>query len=117
MAYSPYKMKGPSLYRNSSPAKITDAEKRTNLLKAVPNKEAYDKLSEENKRSFDEKAVEVGLPTKKVSKKELKNKKKSPAKIWGMIAKPVLGAAAGLMDKSIEEDEKAKQQLEDQKKK
>ena len=36
-----------------------------NLLKAVPNKEAYNKLSDANKRGFDKAAKRAGLPTKK----------------------------------------------------
>ena len=48
-----------------SPAKITDAEKQANLLKAVPNKEAYDKLSDADKEGFDATGAKVGLPTKK----------------------------------------------------
>jgi len=64
----PFKMKGSSFYGhgNSSPAKITDEEKQANLLKAVPNKEAYDKLSDEDKKGFDAAGKKVGLPTKEV---------------------------------------------------
>ena len=36
-----------------------------NLLKAVPNKEAYNKLSNQDKKGFDKAAKEAGLPTKK----------------------------------------------------
>ena len=65
----PFKMKGSSFYGhgNSSPAKITDEEKQANLLKAVPNKEAYDKLSDADKEGFDATGAKVGLPTKEVS--------------------------------------------------
>jgi len=35
-----------------------------NLLKAVPNKEAYNKLSNQDKKGFDKAAKEAGLPTK-----------------------------------------------------
>ena len=45
----PFKMKGYS-YPGTSPVKLTDKEKRANLLKAVPNKELYDKLSDEDKK-------------------------------------------------------------------
>ena len=38
-----------------------------NLLKAVPNKEAYNKLSNQDKKGFDKAAKEAGLPTKKAS--------------------------------------------------
>ena len=46
---------------------------RKNLLKAVPNKKAYDKLSDENKKGFDIAAKKAGLPTK--SNSGLKQKK------------------------------------------
>ena len=39
-----------------------------NLLKVVPNKEAYDKLSKEDKEGFDLAAKEYGLPHKKHKK-------------------------------------------------
>jgi hypothetical protein len=48
----------------ASPVKLTDAEKRANLLKAVPNKEAYDKLSDADKKGFNATGAKVGLPTK-----------------------------------------------------
>ena len=72
--YSPYKMKGPSLY--NSPMKSKTGAK--NLLKAVPNEKAYNKLSDENKKGFDKAAKKAGLPTKK-----------SPAKKEGKITKNV----------------------------
>ena len=50
-----------------SPAKKANYSKEAkNLLKAVPNKEAYDKLSDENKKRFDIAAKKAGLPTMKV---------------------------------------------------
>ena len=64
---APYKMKGFSGYGNS-PMKnkdLTKAEKQANLLKAVPNKEAYDKLSDIDKKGFDKAGKEAGLPQKK----------------------------------------------------
>ena len=66
MSDTPFKMKGSSLYGygNSSPAKATNEEKQANLLKAVPNKEAYDKLSDIDKKNFDATGAKVGLPTK-----------------------------------------------------
>ena len=67
MAKTPYKMKGFSGYGNS-PMKnknLTKAEKRANLLKAVPNEEAYNKLSEPDKKGFDKAGKEAGLPQKK----------------------------------------------------
>tara|TARA_R100000935_G_C2755790_1_gene131556 strand:+ start:48 stop:548 length:501 start_codon:yes stop_codon:yes gene_type:complete len=44
-----------------SPAK-SDAAK--NLLKAVPNAESYNKLSDEDKKGFDKAGKKAGLPTK-----------------------------------------------------
>ena len=41
-----------------------------NLLKAVPDKAAYDKLSDTNKKGFDKAAKEAGLPTKKSPAKQ-----------------------------------------------
>ena len=62
---------------NKSPFKAmggsaaTDEQKRKNLLKAVPNEEAFNKLSKVDQAGFTKKAKEVGLPMKP---------KKSPAK-------------------------------------
>ena len=82
MGKSPYKMKGSPMARNfgigASPMKsneTTRAEKKANLLKAVPNKEAYDKLSATDKKGFDEAGKKAGLP-----------QKKSPTKILGLTA-------------------------------
>ena len=64
---TPYKMKGFSGYGNS-PMKtneVTNAEKRANLLKVVPNQEAYDKLSDRDKKGFDKAGRAAGLPQKK----------------------------------------------------
>ena len=64
---TPFKMKGFSGYGNS-PMKnknVSKAEKRANLLKAVPNEEAYNKLSEPDKKGFDKASKEAGLPQKK----------------------------------------------------
>ena len=64
---TPYKMKGFSGYGNS-PMKtneVTNAEKRANLLKVVPNQEAYDKLSEADKKGFDKAGRAAGLPQKR----------------------------------------------------
>ena len=49
-----------------SPAKETSKAAK-NLLKAVPNKEAYDRLSFENKKGFNKAAKKAGLPTKNVA--------------------------------------------------
>jgi len=60
---SSFKMKGFGGYGNS-PMKAKESPSE-NLLKAVPNKKAYDKLSDENKKGFDKAAKKAGLPTKK----------------------------------------------------
>tara|TARA_R110000765_G_scaffold121343_1_gene217475 strand:- start:36 stop:827 length:792 start_codon:yes stop_codon:yes gene_type:complete len=48
---------------------ISKAEKRANLLKAVPNQEAYDKLSDIDKKGFDKAGKAAGLPQKRPKKK------------------------------------------------
>tara|TARA_R100001163_G_C4992632_1_gene144662 strand:+ start:432 stop:803 length:372 start_codon:yes stop_codon:yes gene_type:complete len=48
-----------------------------NLLKAVPNKKAYEKLSPEDKKGFNKAAKKAGLPTKNVA--SALKLKKSPA--------------------------------------
>ena len=62
----PFKMKGYS-YPGTSPAKDKGnySKGAQNLLKAVPNKEAYDKLSDVDKDGFDAASKKAGLPTKK----------------------------------------------------
>ena len=62
---SSFKMKGFKGFGDSPLKAKSDAAK--NLLKAVPNKEAYNKLSEENRVGFDQAAKKAGLPTKKSS--------------------------------------------------
>jgi len=47
-----------------SPVKATSKAAK-NLLKAVPNKKAYNKLSDVDKKGFDKAAKKAGLPTKK----------------------------------------------------
>jgi len=59
-----YKMKGFSGFGNSP---VLQTKEGKNLLKAVPNKEAYNKLSDQDKKGFDKAAKEAGLPTKKAS--------------------------------------------------
>ena len=49
-----------------SPTRATSKAAK-NLLKAVPNKEAYNKLSAEDKRGFDKAAKKAGLPTKNIA--------------------------------------------------
>ena len=68
----PFKMKGYS-YPGTSPIKKTEANqdyRKSNLLKAVPNQEAYDKLSDINKKGFDTAAKEAGFPMKKSPAKQ-----------------------------------------------
>jgi len=43
------------------------SEGAKNLLKAVPNKEAYDRLSDVNKKGFDKAAKDAGLPMERKS--------------------------------------------------
>ena len=61
---SVYKMTGFSGFGNSP---VLQTKEGKNLLKAVPNKEAYNKLSNQDKKGFDKAAKEAGLPTKKAS--------------------------------------------------
>ena len=60
-----------------SPAKATSKAAK-NLLKAVPNKKAYDKLSDIDKKGFDKAARKAGLPTKKSPTKKGKKSKLPP---------------------------------------
>ena len=55
----------------------TRSEAAKNLLKAVPNKKAYEKLSTEDKKGFNKAAKKAGLPTKNVT--SALKLKKSPA--------------------------------------
>ena len=64
---TPYKMKGHAL--PGIKQKISDSEKRSNLLKAVPNEEAYNKLSDTDKKGFDAAGKKAGLPQKKAPTK------------------------------------------------
>ncbi len=52
--------------KKSSPTRATSKAAK-NLLKAVPNKKAYDKLSDIDKKGFDKAARKAGLPTKNVA--------------------------------------------------
>jgi len=61
--YPPYKMKGHTL--PGPKQAVTNAEKRANLLKVVPNQEAYDKLSDTDKKGFDAAGKKAGFPQKK----------------------------------------------------
>ena len=63
MKKGPFKMKNFSGFGNSPVKAKSDAAK--NLLKAVPDKDAYEKLSDEDKKGFDKAAKKAGLPTKK----------------------------------------------------
>ena len=65
MAKTPYKMKGYT-YPGTSPMKNKKeySKEAKNLLKAVPNKEAFNKLSEKDQKSFNIAAKKYGLPMK-----------------------------------------------------
>jgi len=70
---------------------VTNAEKRANLLKVVPNQEAYNKLSDPDKKGFDAAGKKTGLP-----------QKKSPAPYAQLIAM----AAPMVMDMMKSKDKK-----------
>ena len=64
-----FKMNGFPTHSGTTMAKqTTDAAK--NLLKAVPNKDAYNKLSDDNKAGFDKAAKKAGLPMEKTIAKQ-----------------------------------------------
>tara|TARA_R100001082_G_scaffold107574_1_gene81654 strand:- start:2364 stop:3017 length:654 start_codon:yes stop_codon:yes gene_type:complete len=65
-----FKMKGFPMQQTAvkyNPKALTPKQK--NLLEAVPDKEAYDKLSDIDKRGFNDAAREAGLPTKPIKYK------------------------------------------------
>ena len=66
----PFKMKGYS-YPGKSPIKLTDKEKQANLLRAVPDEDAYNELSDIDKKNFDATGAKVGLPTKEAPVKNI----------------------------------------------
>jgi hypothetical protein len=78
MGISPVK-KAPS--KAELARKLGYSEKAENLLKAVPNKAAYDKLSPQDKIAFDKAAKRAGLPTKKspASKKKFRGARSAAA--------------------------------------
>ena len=61
----PFKMKGYK-YPGASPMKNKKeySKEAKNLLKAVPNEEAFNKLSEKDQKSFNIAAKKYGLPMK-----------------------------------------------------
>ena len=64
MKKGPFKMKGYT-YPGASPMmKKEYSEQAENLLKAVPDEKAYNKLTDEQKAAFDKAAKKAGLPTK-----------------------------------------------------
>ena len=65
---TPFKMKGMNFKSSPMKDKKGYSKEAKNLLKVVPNKEAYDKLSEKDKKGFNEAAKKAGLPmeTKKL---------------------------------------------------
>jgi len=73
---TPFKMKGhslPGINQRPSPAKATptpNADKRTNLLKHVPNEAAFNKLSDADKAGFTAAGAKAGLPQKKSPAKQ-----------------------------------------------
>ena len=60
MARTPFKMKGWSPF-----TKKEFSEEAKNLLKVVPNEEAYNKLSKQDQIEFDKAAKKYGLPQKR----------------------------------------------------
>ena len=64
MKKGPYKMKGYTYPGKSPMMKKEYSEKAENLLKAVPDEEAYNKLTDAQKKSFNKAAKKAGLPTK-----------------------------------------------------
>jgi len=93
---SSFKMKGFSGFGNSPmKAKASAAE---NLLKAVPNKKAYEKLSDIDKKGFDKAAKKAGLPTKKSPakfdpSKDLRAKVQVDGKFKDIVSKKPANAA------------------------
>ena len=73
MKKGPFKMKGIS-FKEESPVKKNTQKQRDKmtpaerLLSVVPNKAAYDKLSDEDKKGFIKAAKKAGLPTKFIKK-------------------------------------------------
>ena len=84
MKKGPFKMKGFTGFGNSPVKAKTDAAK--NLLKAVPNQEAYDKLSDIEKKEFNKAAKKAKLPMKK-SPNKLVNKNRKLKKTDKKIKK------------------------------
>ena len=76
----PFKMMGSSPVKSDKTGNettetkttLTMAERRANLLKAVPNEDAYNKLSDEDKEGFNVAAKRVGLPMKPDTETPLK---------------------------------------------
>lgn len=93
---TPFKMKGHTLpgINQKTPLKYDDGAK--NLLKAVPNEDAYNKLSDLDKKGFDKAGAKAGLPTKKTPPK-------SPAKIAPLVLMGAQMLASKMMEKKKEE--------------
>ena len=72
----------PTKMMKKSPAKAMSKAAK-NLLKAVPNKAAYDKLSPEDRRGFDKAAKKAGLPTKSAAKMKKSAMKKKTKMLKG----------------------------------
>ena len=78
MSRTPFKMKGYS-YPGTSPVKKGEAttpysQEAQNLLKAVPNEEAFNKLSEVDQKGFTEAAKKAGLPMTNVKKSPIEQR-------------------------------------------
>ena len=74
---SGFKMKGYS-YPGTSPMQnneLTDKEKQENLLKVVPNEQAFNELSPEDRKGFTEAWIKSGGVTKEVLVKKEENNK------------------------------------------
>jgi len=58
----PFKMKGMSFGNSPMKNKKEYSKEAKNLLKAIPNKEAFNKLSKKDQKSFNIAAKKYGLP-------------------------------------------------------
>ena len=104
---TPFKMKGHELpgpnqrketpYRKETPSvpksNITNKQRLENLLKVVPNEEAFNKLSKEDQKGFTDAWIKSKGVTKQVTRvKKVATEKKSPAKDFGIVSGPLIAA-------------------------
>jgi len=82
--------------KKKSPAKATSKAAK-NLLKAVPNKKAYEKLSDIDKKGFDKAAKKAGLPTKSAAKMK-KSAMKLSKRTYSKVKKGVKKVVGGVKD-------------------